>query len=356
MHETPILIVGNGLAACHLAWQLRGAGSPVRMIGNTSQGCASEVAAGVLNPVTGKRLARSWRVETLLPFARGCYRALEKELGIHCLHELEIRRYCLDERDVKTHAERTGDPAYASFLGPLEAPGSGPDGIVDEFGSFIIRQVGYVDLPTLLGAMRGALHAAGAYTEETFAYGDLTVEPDLIRYRGERFAALVFCEGNGIAVNPWFDWLPFRPVKGEILTVRSGEIDLPPAIYHHRKWILPLGDGQFRIGSTYERGDHDPQPTEAGRQELLAGLQSVFTDAKSVEVVEHRAGIRPCTRDTRPYLGCHPEHPALLVLNGLGAKGALLAPWLSRHLLEHLRHGKAIDPELDCVRYAPLRP
>ncbi len=348
MKSGPILIVGHGLAACHLAWELRAAGAPVRMIG--TGGGAWETAAGVLNPVTGKRLARTWRVDQLLPRARESYRGLEVALGLECLHDFSIRRYCLDERDIENHARRWDEPDYRGFLGRLEAPGRGPEVIRDGHGSFLIHGAGFVDLPLLLAAMRERLAAERAHEDSTFDHAALEKEGTGWRYCDETFGAVVFCEGAAVTTNPFFRWLPFRSVKGEILTVRAPDLDLPAGLYHHRKWLLPLGADRYRIGSTYERGDRPPHPSEAGRTELLEGFRGCLVRSVETEVIGHRAGIRPCTRDTRPYLGPHPELRGLFVCNGLGSKGALLAPWLARHLADHLISGTPLDSEIDCHR------
>jgi glycine/D-amino acid oxidase-like deaminating enzyme len=309
----------------------------------------------VLNPVTGKRLARTWRVDALLPFAREAYRSLDAELGLDCFHEFSIRRYCLDPRDVENHTRRRDDPAYGAFLGPLEAPGSGPGALRDSHGSFLIHGAGYIDLPPLLAAMRTDLGEDGAFEDAVFDHRGLEPEDGGWRYRGDPVRAVVCCEGASIVDNPWFDGLPFRPVKGEIITVRAPGLDLSGGLYHHRKWILPLGGGRFRIGSTYERGNRPPEPSSAARTELLEGFQACLRVPVAAEVVDHRAGLRPCTRDTRPYLGAHPGRAGLYVFNGLGSKGALLAPWLARHLADHLLEGSPVDPEIDCARCAGMK-
>ncbi|HNS43565.1 MAG TPA: hypothetical protein PKN22_12475, partial [Taishania sp.] len=66
-----------------------------------------------------------------------------------------------------------------------------------------------------------------------------------------------------------------------------------------------------------------------------------------VEVLDQIAGIRPTTVDRRPLMGLHPEFNKLAVFNGLGAKGFLLAPLLSKEMCAYLLEGKDLDKE--CV-------
>jgi glycine/D-amino acid oxidase-like deaminating enzyme len=63
------------------------------------------------------------------------------------------------------------------------------------------------------------------------------------------------------------------------------------------------------------------------------------------EIVDHQAGVRPASRDRRPILGQN-------ILNGLGSRGVLLAPWCATHLVDHLLAGRPIDPEVNASRFA----
>lgn len=47
------------------------------------------------------------------------------------------------------------------------------------------------------------------------------------------------------------------------------------------------------------------------------------------EILDIKSGLRPTVRDRKPIIGRHPAHPRLMCFNGLGTKGASLAPWLS---------------------------
>jgi glycine oxidase len=69
-----------------------------------------------------------------------------------------------------------------------------------------------------------------------------------------------------------------------------------------------------------------------------------------VEVVEHRWGVRPTARDRRPLLGPIEANGRIAVMNGLGARGVLLAPWCADHLLDHLFNGRSLDPEVNVLR------
>lgn len=344
MSTVDTMVVGGGLTGAHLVRTLHRAGQQVAWWSDPRGPMASRVAAGVLNPVTGRRLALTWRVETFLPFAREVYRALEEELGEPFFHEMPIRRFGFDERDRERHAGRLADPEYAPYIGPWEEDFAAPAKVRREAGSFLIKGVGYVELGTLMPAWHRWGRAAGILREEPFAYADLRLEAEGVRYGSCRAARVVFCEGTAGRSNPWFSPLPYRPVKGEIITLRADPGPLPRVLFHHRKWVLPLGNGLFRIGSTYDREDAANAPTEQGAADLMAGWQALFHEPVAGVIVDHQAGLRPASHDRHPYVDQHPRHPQLYLANGLGSKGALLAPWIGDHLAGHLLRGNPLDP------------
>ena len=77
-----ILIVGQGIAGTLLAWSLRRRGAKVHIADVALPGHSSRAAAGIINPVTGKRFVKSWRFDEFFPVAKNIYQQLEQELGI----------------------------------------------------------------------------------------------------------------------------------------------------------------------------------------------------------------------------------------------------------------------------------
>ena len=75
------LVIGQGLCGTFLSYYLLKAGKSVIVIDENKAHTASKVASGVINPVTGRRIVRTWRIEELLPFALKAYKKLENEFG-----------------------------------------------------------------------------------------------------------------------------------------------------------------------------------------------------------------------------------------------------------------------------------
>src|SRR5687768_11683343 len=101
-----ILILGQGLAGTLLAWEFERAGISFAVVDAGHAQAASRVAAGIINPITGRRLVKSWRVDEWLPAARTAYREIERALGVPIWQEMRIRRFFADERERRVANEK----------------------------------------------------------------------------------------------------------------------------------------------------------------------------------------------------------------------------------------------------------
>src|SRR6187551_2531961 len=118
-----LLIVGQGLAGTLLAWECERAGIAFAIADRGHRAAATSAAAGIVNPITGRRLVKSWRVDTLLPAARATYRELEKELGVSLWREMRVRRLWADERERALLARKRETGELAPYLESDDASG-----------------------------------------------------------------------------------------------------------------------------------------------------------------------------------------------------------------------------------------
>jgi glycine/D-amino acid oxidase-like deaminating enzyme len=202
--------------------------------------------------------------------------------------------------------------------------------------------------------MRKDLQAAQSYKEGLFDHAALSQSADKVWHYGDLSAErVIFCEGAAVTKNPFFPDLPMKPVKGETLAFSCPDLELPHSIFHNGKWLLPYGNKRFRIGATYDELDLTEKPTAAAKTTLLEGLSQLLTEVPPLKVEQHLAGLRPSTVDARPILGAHPAAQGLYLLNGLGSKGASLAPLMTRQFQDFLLHDAPLDPETDLKRFHP---
>jgi glycine/D-amino acid oxidase-like deaminating enzyme len=346
--KTNYLLIGQGLAGSLLAHFLEQAGQRVFVIGQQNERAASSVAAGLINPITGRRFVKSWQVDCLIPFARTAYRALEQELGIPIFHERNILRALGSPQEENDWLARSADPAFEAYILGQADLSRYAGRIHPVFGYGEVRHSAQVEIGALVAAYRQYLEGKDAYREEAFDYQQLQLGAEGVVYQDITADTLVFCEGRWAKGNPFFSYLPFHGDKGEVLIVRIPEAGFEK-ILKQGIFIVPLSDGRYWVGSNYVKSPADDAPTAAGESFLRSALEDILQ--LPFEVLEHRAAIRPTVKDRRPFLGRHPQYSRLAIFNGLGTKGASLGPYWAHHLAAHLTAGAALDAAVDIGRF-----
>jgi glycine oxidase len=345
-----LMIVGFGLAGANLAWKwVETLGRTAWIIDPLPKINASRVAAGILNPVTGKRLAKSWQVDALMPAARSHYRHVASRLGGSFYHDQVIRRIYQSEDELAMWEKRSTAEAYQRFLGKRWHANSLGAWVDDPLGSFEITGVGNLDTDDYLDHMIDWARDRSLLIQDTCEYRDIELQASGIRWHDHSADHVVFCEGFRAKNNPWFGHLPFAPAKGEILTLEGIPL-ATDCILSKQKWVLPLPGDRIMAGSTWSWDNQEELPTTQGRTGLLQGLSKMIPDANKATIVSHRAGVRPCTRDRLPFLGTHPVHPRLHLFNGFGSKGALLTPLLADQFTSYLTGAGTFFPEANIKR------
>ena len=345
------MIVGAGLAGCLLAWRLQQAGQRFLLIGSSAMPSAFRVAAGVINPVTGRWMTKTWNFDQVLPVAVETYSAIEQQFGIQVYRPISEIRFCQNAEDLKRVGRRMRNPRYQNVLSRMAAPGEAAPEFKDDFGSFHIDQAAYVDLPLIVHTLRASFTAQGQFRDETFLHSELQPTTNGWQYKDLHADKVIFCEGAAMQNNPWFKNLPLKPAKGETLLCQSPTLRLPQKLYHHKKWFLPNPNGSFRIGATYDESDLSDTPTEAKKDELLRAAREALKVPHQVDIIAHLAGIRPSTLDSRPIIGAHPTGLGLYLINGLGSKGASTAPLMTQQLTDHIFKRSPIKNEVNLARF-----
>jgi glycine oxidase len=323
-----ILIVGQGLAGTLLAWECERAGISFAIADAGHADAASRFAAGIVTPITGRRFVKSWRIDTLLPSARGAYREIETSLGVALWREMRVRRLFADEKERSVAPEKHLRDELAPYV--VKAP---------DAEGFWIEGAGRVDVPALLSATRAHWRANGRLHEEVFhGFED----------KAGKFDLIIDCRGLAGARDGAFGFVPWEFSKGQILSVAVEGL-AAEVVLNRGHWALPIAPGIAWIGATHEPHFTDLTPDAAGRKQLEESAAKLLGPPFSV--TGHFAGVRVNLPDKRPVAGRHPANQQLGICNGLGAKGALWAPMLARQWVNHLTEGVPFDAELAVERF-----
>ncbi|MEQ6120788.1 FAD-dependent oxidoreductase [Reichenbachiella sp. MALMAid0571] len=344
------LIVGHGLAGAVLSQELLKAGKTVMVLDDPSISSASEVAAGLYNPVTGRKMVKTWNADKLFPEIEPFYSSLEKQINANFFHPIGIYRPFLSVEEQNEWQGKVATKEYIPYVERIFTSSRKEYLLHDEHGGLLLKNAGYVDTKVLINANKKFLMNKGNYLESMFKNHLLEEEVGYCRYEGLEFKKLIFCNGFNQQGNTWFDWLPFRPVKGEILRVEvENKID---TILNRGIFILPLNEKYCRIGSTYNWRKIDNLPSEEGKNEIEDKLKKLYKG--NYKIADADAGIRPATKDRRPFMGLHPENEHIGIFNGFGSKGVSLIPFYAKNFVEYLEKGGELDAEVDVYRYFSL--
>ena len=339
------LIVGSGLAGLMLCEQLRSRGKSFLVVSNTSQQ-ASIVASGLYNPVVLKRFNMAWNADRHVPVALSTYKKLENYLGINVDDQRPIYRIFNSIEEQNNWFLAADKPKLQQFLVPKIIENNNPN-VRAPFGYGEVKFTGRVDTKLLLEAYRNDLKSKDLFIEETFDYSALELNHE-VNCKEITAKKLIFAEGFGIKQNPFFNKLPLEGTKGELLVIHAPDLKLD-VILKSSVFIIPIGDEQYLVGSTYAWNDYSNKPTESAKNEILEKLQKVISC--SYKVVHQRAGIRPTVADRRPLVGQHKVHKNLYVLNGLGSRGVLIAPSVAKDLIAYIEDGVPLPKEIDINRF-----
>jgi glycine oxidase len=357
--ELDFLIAGQGLAGTLLSHFLLLENQRVKVVDFPHPGATSKIAAGVINPVTGRRIAKSWRFEELLPFAKKTYRELESLLGIEIWRERNILRALHNNFEESEWDRRGAFPEYEPYF-EEEADASSFSGKIRQpFAWGELRQSAQAALPELVNAYRLWLEKQDLFLNENFDYQQVKTSEDRAFYRHFSAKKIVFCEGAQALNNPFFNHLPFVVTKGELLIVRIPGAGFEKMV-KHKVFIVPIAHDPgsveksepdlYWVGSTSRWEFDGPEPTEERRKWLVKQLDEVLEIP--YEIVGHHAGIRPTVQDIRPFLGVHPHYPALAIFNGLGTKGASLGPFFAKQMADFLVGKGNLEDEADILRFS----
>lgn len=339
-----VLVIGDGLAGTLMGWELarRNIAFEIWSDGRTG---ASSVAAGMFNPVSFRRILPQWEAHEQLVTAQDFYEELEAKLGMKLWHEVPIVRVFPDEQYAKLWEERSaGGHDVSPFIECL-SPAEIHPSVYAPFGAGLVRKAGWVDVKSMIEGSRFMWQRSGQWHQKIWSMDDGCPEG---------FSHVMDCRGTGAAEDLARFGIELRRNHGEVITVRTEE-DWGDRTVNNVTWALPLGDGSYKIGSTYRWDLDRPDCLEGTSQELLASVLNARQDSRvdGSNVTEHQAGLRPSCFDRRPVLGRVSEGlDWYLCCTGFGTRGVVVGPtsvkWTVASLLAEIH---AVPDEVNPRRF-----
>lgn len=339
------LLIGQGLAGTALGYRLMESGHSIKIIDQPSGNQSSRVAAGLFNPVTGRKMVKTWNADLLFPELHSFYKKLEGITQELFLVEQDIYRPFLSIEEQNEWMGHSAEEGFQIYLKEIYTE-SQHESLKDSFGGVLLKQSGWLKINVFLDAMQR--YFSENLIQDHFDENQLIKEGDHWIYQGIKYKSIIYCNGLGAMSSSFFNYLPFAPVKGEILELKQAFC--PDYIVNRGVFRVHLGEGIHRVGSTYTKHDLDQGPTDSAKAEILERLEALV-NLPVEEIISHKTGIRPATRDRKPFLGKHPKEQSVYIFDGFGAKGVSLVPYFSKLMCGYLKGEDSLPKEVDIARY-----
>lgn len=337
-----VVIVGGGAIGLAVAWRTAARGASVTVVDPAPGSGASHVAAGMLAPVGEAQFGE----ERLLALGMESWRrypsfAAELESESDCATGYRECGSLFVARDADEWGALTRDATFRSGLGlhvvalsSRECRRIEPRLAPRIRGGLLASSDRQIDPRALVAALLAACEHVGVTLVREAA--EVVVARDRVGgVRTSTFCVIaadvtVLAAGS---VSPLIPGVPptalppVRPVKGQIIRLRSRDAD-PVADHLIRGrdvYIVPRGDGRIVIGATVEERGADTAVTAGAVHDLLRDARDLLPDVAELELVEVSAGLRPGTPDNAPLIGWSAVE-GLMIATGHYRNGILLSP------------------------------
>ena len=346
--EIDLIIVGQGLAGSAVAVRAISRGYKILVFDDPSRNQSSVIAAGLFNPFTGKKSVKTWLADEIFPSLLQYYPDVERLTGQRFFYPMPLYRPFKSIEEQNEWMGKSADDRFSPYIAGLSTSPTFNGKVNDPFGGIILKQTGYLDTRAYLDAVRRFLSERGAFRAGTFDEDLLEIGVDILRYGNVNARKVVFCQGVENTTNRWFKNVPINSLKGEFLTMQC---DWQRDVILNRGVYLVPGarSGEWRVGATYNRDDHEPEVTNAAREELASKLEDLVR--MPYTITGQQWGVRPTSPDRKPIIGAHPKNRSLIIFNGFGTKGVSLAPYFSEVLFRWMEKKGTINKEADVTRF-----
>lgn len=345
------IIIGHGICGTWLSYYLLKENKSLIVFDKEDLQSASNVASGLINPVTGRRVVTTWMADELLPFAWNEYNALGNSLHSKFINQKNILVFPsapdLQQAFNERMAQQNGfikqssvekDLLHNTFNFPFDV--------------FEISPCYVVQMRELLQAHRAYLKSKNILNEELFDESLLVIKDDCIEYKNIQAKKIIYSGGIQTAQSKYWVNLPFVQNKGQALIIEVDGLNASYVYKFGHLTLIYLEENLWWAGSSNELSFKTTAPDEIFYIRTTSALKSILKNQFIIK--EHWASLRPAAVERRPFVGMHPVYEQIGILNGMGSKGCSLAPWFAKELADNIISNKPINPLVDVQRYSKV--
>jgi len=343
MKNVDYIIVGDGYAALFFAHQLL-LNNKSFLIFSEGKKSASQISAGIINPVVLKKFTTFWKAQEQIDFLKNTLDEIAQYTSENYLINAPIHRIFHDENEQKLWLKKSSSEELKSFLAEKF---DHLNVVKNDFLTGKANQSARLNVKAFFTGMMSFLENNGNLRREKLDYSQLDAGKST--YKEILFKYIIFCEGMGVRENPFFSDIPVIPNKGHHIRVQLSK-EIPSNITIKKKhFLFPLENRLYFYGGTYDREQLHYEIDQSAVEQLKKGLQEFYPYDFAVQEVNF--GFRPTVKDRRPIIGRHSQHNNFIVFNGMGARGILNGCYFSKVLFDHVEHQKTLPEEVSLERF-----
>lgn len=343
MKHIDYIIVGDGYAGLFFAHQLI-KNNKSFVIYSEGRKSASQVSAGIINPVVLKKFTTFWKAQEQIDFLKVTLNEIESYTGKNYLISSPIHRIFHDENEQNLWLKKSGNEELSNFL---DQKFDDLEVVKNDFKTGKVNQSARLQVNGFFMGLFDFLEKKELLIKEKFDYEKL--DPSADSYKDLKFKNIIFCEGMGVKENPFFSDIAVVPNKGHHIKVKLTE-EIPQDVTIKKKhFLFPIDNGLHFYGGTYDREQLHHHIDESAVAQLVNGLSEIYP--YDFEVKEVNFGFRPTVKDRRPIIGRHHSFKNLYVFNGLGARGILNGCYFSKSLYQFIEQNIPLHEEVSIDRF-----
>jgi glycine/D-amino acid oxidase-like deaminating enzyme len=304
---------------------------------------ASGAAGGLINPFPGRKAAPAWRHGEALD----ALVSMEESAGL--LRRDGILRPALDARQATIFRERAAEhPDELDWLESAAVDERWPS-VAAPDGALWVRHGGALDIPAFVKAVLGRVPVLGGTSVLDAGEDERCAWVETSDGRRLEAGTVLLAPGQGFRNLPALADLPLGRVKGQTIRLAWPDGAGLPLLAGYG-YVVPEGETLI-VGSTYERSFTHVEPTAEATRDILENVSRMVPGIEAATVIGAQAGVRvtvPARLSPRrlPMIGPLPGRRRLWAFVGLGSKGLLTAPLLSRSLPAWIDNPGAIPGEV----------
>jgi glycine/D-amino acid oxidase-like deaminating enzyme len=189
------IIIGGGIAGSVLAYKLQAKGFRVKLYDFYNPSSSSRVAAGLLNPVTGRRFTLGWKAEQVFREFNQSYGEMESLSGEALLKHFKIVRLCNSLTEFNDWTAKAADPRYKDFVDSRPHQALDPVKVDDKHGAIYLNQGGYLNTNKMLSFVHHYLGSSFQQVTKRIELSDVKVGTNSVEIDGEPARHLVLADG-----------------------------------------------------------------------------------------------------------------------------------------------------------------